>query len=197
MAGINRLIAIIDDGPSLVAPEMQVQGIEAALTSSLRQEIDLVMMKFDGIDNTEDLFRVLHDRGATHLVCYRLATIRSLVPTFWDLTQLIADLRGFDIEFISVKEGIRTEDEVGLFLRNLAIGWKNSRSMYKSENARVSQMKARAKGSRLGRRKTRDDEAIIRMRKAGASIREIAIKTGSSSAAVQRALKDSGLKSVP
>lgn len=189
MAGIKRLVAIIDDGPSVVSPDMQVQGIKTALAASLRQEIEVVMMKFDGIESNADLFKVLNEKGATHLVCYRLATIRSLVSTFWDLSHLIADLKGFDIEFVSIKEGIRTEDELSLFMRNLTTGWKTSRSMYKSENARVSQMKARSRGSRVGRRKTRDDQAIIKMRSEGASIREIAIKTGTSSAGVQRALK--------
>jgi DNA invertase Pin-like site-specific DNA recombinase len=189
MAGIKRLLALIDDYPSVVSPEMQSQGIETSLEVASR-EIEYIMLAFDGIEDRQTLLRILHEKKVSHLVCFRLATLRSLIPTFWDLCEFIAELKGFNIEFISVKESVKTEDSLSLFMGNLARGWKNSRSMYKSENARVSQMKAKAKGTRLGRPKTRDDDLIVKMREAGVSIREIAIKTGTSSAAVQRALKE-------
>ncbi|MGZ3742812.1 MAG: hypothetical protein ACXWRE_03730 [Pseudobdellovibrionaceae bacterium] len=189
MAGIKRLLALIDDYPSIVSPEMQSQGIETALEVASR-ELEFTMLAFDEIGDKQALLRILHQKKVTHLVCFRLATLRSLIPTFWDLCEFIAELKGFNIEFISVKESVKTEDSLSLFMGNLTRGWKNSRSMYKSENAKISQMKAKAKGTRLGRPKTRDDNLIRKMRSAGASIREIAIKTGTSSAAVQRALKE-------
>jgi DNA invertase Pin-like site-specific DNA recombinase len=59
----------------------------------------------------------------------------------------------------------------------------------KIQNALNSQIKARARGTKLGRPKVRDDEIIKSLYADGHSIRTIAVMTGVSSSAVQRGLK--------
>jgi len=59
----------------------------------------------------------------------------------------------------------------------------------KRENANASRKKAKANGSKLGRKKIRDDKSINKLRNTGLSIRTIAKIEGVSTTAVQRALK--------
>lgn len=58
----------------------------------------------------------------------------------------------------------------------------------KSQNARDSIAKAKARGTKLGRPKLRDDAKINELRCKGFTIREIARAVGLSTAAVQRGL---------
>ena len=189
MAKVKQILALIDDYPSLVSTEMQLQGIETTLTLASEETIDICMLKFDEIEDPTDLYKLLHEKPVTNLVCYRLSTLRSLVATFWDLCNFISELKAIGIEFTCVKEGISSEDGLNQFLKHLTQGWKTSRSLYKSENAKVSQMKARASGIPLGRPKKRDDLIISSLRQQGLSIRDIAARTGVSTAAVQRSIK--------
>jgi hypothetical protein len=57
-------------------------------------------------------------------------------------------------------------------------------------NARKSLQKALANGSRIGRKRKRDDALILRARKKGMSMREIAKLAEVSLWSVQRSLKD-------
>ena len=59
----------------------------------------------------------------------------------------------------------------------------------KKQNAINSLAKARANGTKLGRKKIRDDDLIKNLRAEGFSIREIAFIAKVSTAAVQRGLK--------
>lgn len=61
----------------------------------------------------------------------------------------------------------------------------------KRENAKASSRKAKENGSRIGRKKIRNDENICRLRDRGLSIRAIAKLEGVSTTAVQRSLADS------
>jgi DNA invertase Pin-like site-specific DNA recombinase len=57
-------------------------------------------------------------------------------------------------------------------------------------NAYASHEKMKERGTRPGRKRTRDDKAIARLRKQGLSIRAIAEKAGCSTTTVQRSLKE-------
>lgn len=63
----------------------------------------------------------------------------------------------------------------------------------RADNARASMLKAIANGAKLGRKRTRNDEQILSLRKQGFSMREIAKRSGCSTGAVQASLKGTGL----
>lgn len=189
MGGIKRVLAIIDDSPSLVPPEMQVLGIERALNGLSRSEVEFIHIVFDELTDKRALFQVFASKKPTHVVCYRLATMRELANNFWETCQLIAEIKNFNIEFHSIQEKINTEDELGQFLAAITSGWQVSRAKFKSENAKISQIKAKMKGTHLGRPKIRDDQQIKILRTQGLSIRSIAAKLRISPAAVQTSLR--------
>jgi|GEM_PF-5991134 len=189
MGKLRRIVALVDDYPSIVSPDLQAVGIREAYKNAPPSAIDFVMLRFDKIADPHQLLKVLQNKKATHLVCFRLISIRSFTSNFWEMCHFISNLKAGGIEFISITEGISTEDEVGTFLEAITSGWKSARLSYKSENAKISHMKAKEKGIPLGRPKRRDDSKIAGLREQGLSIRDIAAKTGVSTAAVQRALK--------
>lgn len=59
----------------------------------------------------------------------------------------------------------------------------------KIENGRLSLSKARANGTKVGRRRTRNDSLVRELREKGFSMRKIAIEAKCSVGSVQRALK--------
>ena len=61
----------------------------------------------------------------------------------------------------------------------------------KSDNARNSFRKAKERGSILGRRKTRDDDIILKLRHQGFTFREICQKSGFSFGQVNRSIRAS------
>jgi DNA invertase Pin-like site-specific DNA recombinase len=188
MSEINKVLLLIDDGPSLVNGETQERMIRRALTST-RATMVPVFIEFDAITDADALLRLAADNQANLVATFRLLSIRSLASNFVELCEFISDLKRSDVDFVSIEEGINTEAAFGKVLEKLVLGWRLSREKYRHENPKVSQMKARLKGTALGRPKRRDDEEIGILRGQGMSIRSIAAKTGVSTAAVQRALK--------
>jgi DNA invertase Pin-like site-specific DNA recombinase len=187
-AGARKLLLLVDDRPGLFSVEQQQ---EIAFGSTGRESFEAVFLEADRICQSSALLAEAKKRAATHLVLPRLQVVRAITKDLQGLVRLIADLNSQGVQFCSVEEAISTEDGIGIFLKRLASGWEDAVEKYKHENPRVSQIRARARGTRLGRPKKRDDAVIRTLRSDGASFREIAFKAGVSVAAVQRSLRKS------
>lgn len=190
MAEMKRVMLIIDDRPAVVGADTQEKIIERAISPYITS-VEKALLEFDEITNREALLKLALAKRATHVICARIPVVRAFIRDFMGLCELISDLNLAGIQFQSVQEGISTEDDVGHLLNRLVVGWREASDAYKHENPKVSQLKAKLRGHKLGRRKKRDDRRINKLRKEGLSIRDIAVQTGVSTAAVQRALKES------
>ena len=185
---MKRYFIVIDDSLSLVGPDIQTTEIQRVLKERGVEESHTHFINFDEITSAQKLAEAAREKKASNLICYRLASIRAVVHSFEELCELVADLKASNIEFESLRESVSTEDGLGPFLRTATHGWKEARANYKQENAKVSQIKAKSNGTRLGRPTTSDDKTIQSLRAAGSSMREIAAKTGVSFSSVQRVL---------
>lgn len=135
------------------------------------------------------LTQAIVDAGVSTAICSQLAALPFSISTLEDLLHFIAELNQAGVAFISVDERIDTDEGAEVFIRNLLAGWINFKKTRKVANARASSAKARMRNHRIGRKKIRNDVLIQQLRKQGFSIREIAFRTGVSTAAVQKSLK--------
>jgi DNA invertase Pin-like site-specific DNA recombinase len=105
------------------------------------------------------------------------------------LITALEEFRSLGIDFISYSENIDTATPLGqaVFTIISALG-QLERDIIR-DRVRAGVATARAKGKRLGRPKTRDDERIGNLRLQGMSISAIATKLRVTKSAVQRGIK--------
>lgn len=182
----RKILLLLDDTPTLVTPEKQKTLALSGLNLS-QAEVITAHLSFDEIENSQRLADLAKSQDVSVVICFRLSVIRHFAKEFIDVCDLIVKLQDVGVSFQSVEEQIDTESDK-FYLKKLMSGWVKSKEALKKENPKISQLKAKMKGHKLGRPQKRDDQQIQELRKLGFSIRDIAAKTGVSTAAVQRAL---------
>lgn len=111
---------------------------------------------------------------------------------FRSLKHLVLTLEEFDtlgVKFVSVSDGLDYTTAASRFFVQVLGSLAEFEKSLIVERTRQGLEHARKKGVRLGRPKTRDDEAILSLHRQGKSYREIAKALGVSSGAIGRALK--------
>lgn len=124
------------------------------------------------------------------VITWRLDCVTREMASFLEFCKWLCFLSEQNVTFISVKDNVWFDAENLSVVSHLVSLWSTSRRRLRVENAFMSRAKARTKGSKLGRKKRRDDETIRKLRREGRTIRAIAKATGVSTTAVQRALHD-------
>lgn len=147
--------------------------------------------KITGTHTNRKMFKELEvdarERKFDVLLVWKLDRIfRSLKDCINGL-QEFADL---GIEFVSLKDtGIDMTTPSGKLLLHILGAFAEFEASIIKMRVKAGLEAAKAKGKRLGRPKLRDDGKIRLLRAQGRSVREIAKELGTSTGAVQRALK--------
>lgn len=158
--GWSQVTEFVDSGYSGKSAVHDRPGLRALRDSIRRGHIDVVI-----VARLDRLFR----------------SLRHFIVEVDDWTE-----RG--ITFVSLKEAIDMTTAQGRLLSSiLAALAEFERDLIRSRVV-AGLAHARAKGKRLGRPRTHDRDAILKMRAEGASLRQIAKATGASLAVVQRAV---------
>lgn len=168
----------------------QINIINKALKANSSLWVDEIDLSKTGL-NFKSLLHTMNKNRAQLIIVPRLDTLLTELKTFEELVSFISFIveNNFDISFVDEK--ISTLKVSKHFLVRLYSAWISSKSSRKKEIAAASRKKAKEKGSRIGRPKTRDDKTILDLRRQGHSYREIANLLRVSVASVQRALKQS------
>ncbi len=105
-----------------------------------------------------------------------------------DLVTMLQDLSEIGIEFISLRDNIDLTTSAGRLMMHMIGAFAEFEASLIRERVRAGIAQAKAKGTRLGRPKLRDDKQILSLRDQGQSVRAIANALGISKGQVQRAL---------
>lgn len=105
------------------------------------------------------------------------------------LVSALYEFRNLGIDFISFNENLDTGSPLGEAVFTIVAALSQLERDIIRQRVKAGLRNARAKGRQLGRRKTRDDHAIWKLRNEGQSLREIASNLQVSKSAVQRALR--------
>jgi len=184
---MNRVLILIDDGPSVIDSAAQEKRILEQLNPEC--EFRIVKMNRDSITTADSIIESVKKLTCDQIVCLRLISLRPILDSLDDLLIFVADLAANGIRLRSLHERIDSADDLSTFLGSLVSGWQSSKKIYRSENPKLSQIKAKRNGTSLGRPRVRNEDAIMSLRRDGASISEIAAKTGCSTGTVHRTIK--------
>jgi len=105
------------------------------------------------------------------------------------LIALITELNALDIELISLRDSIDFTTIQGRLMFGIFASLAEFERELIRERVIAGLANAKAKGIKLGRKRDRDDGAIISLRRQGLTIRAIADRLGVSTGKVQRALE--------
>lgn len=108
------------------------------------------------------------------------------------LLSALEEFRNLGVSFVSISEKLDTESALGKALFVIISAISELEREILSERVRNGLNNARKKGSRLGRKKTRNAALIIELSKQNYSQREIAKLAGCSKTSVCRELKKTG-----
>lgn len=114
------------------------------------------------------------------------------------LLQTIDELNGMGIQFLSQREAIDTEGPLGRAIIVIVSAMAELERCIIIERVKAGMRRARLEGRQIGRARLEvDREQIVRDRRSGMSLTQVAKKHGVSRASVCRMVKDSGKKAVP
>lgn len=134
----------------------------------------------------KQLLRDAKERKFDILICWKLdrlfRSLKDIIGTLQELVEL-------KIDFISLKDNIDLTTSSGRLMMHLLGAFAEFEASLIRERVKAGLNNARAKGTRLGRPKSRDDLKIQFLRAQGLSIRRIATIANTSTASVQRSLK--------
>jgi len=108
-----------------------------------------------------------------------------------DLISMLQELTDLGVLFVSLHDQLDLTTASGRLMMQMIGAFAEFEVSLIKERVKSGLRNARAKGIRLGRPKKRNDQAIIKLRTLGYSIRQVAEKLSISPAAVQRALLSS------
>lgn len=182
-----RIISLINDGLSTIDASTQLRDIQSEFHLSPASEA--LCIEEDEIFDIGKLVDSIRNLNGNMVVCLRLSTVRALAPNFSQLIELIAELKTNGIDFVSIHEEIDSRQSLGVFLHTILDAWKKFKREQLRENPKLSHMKAKLKGTSLGRPKKTNDELIMKLRASGLTLTDIAKETGVSVGAVHQALK--------
>lgn len=108
-------------------------------------------------------------------------SLRHMVGTLHELSEL-------GVEFVSVRDNIDLTTASGRLMIHLLSAFSEFEAAIIKERVIAGLQNARRKGVVLGRKRTRDESAILSLRKDGLSIRQICKRLGCSIGSVQRTI---------
>lgn len=121
----------------------------------------------------------------------------SLARSTKHLLQTIDELNGMGIQFLSQREAIDTEGPLGRAIIVIVSAMAELERSIIIERVKAGMRRARLEGRQIGRaRLDVNREQIIRDRRSGMSLTQVAKKHGVSRASVCRLVKDSGRNAV-
>jgi DNA invertase Pin-like site-specific DNA recombinase len=113
------------------------------------------------------------------------------------LLQTIDELNGMGIQFLSQREAIDTEGPLGRAIIVIVSAMAELERCIIVERVKAGMRRARLEGRQIGRARLNvNREQIVRNRRSGMSLTQVAKKHGVSRASVCRLVKDSGKKTV-
>lgn len=105
------------------------------------------------------------------------------------LVSLVNEFKDLGIELISLTDGIDFTTAQGRLMFGIFASLAEFERELIRERVKAGLDNAKAKGRKLGRTKIRDDEAILKLRSEGLSVRKIAKHLSISTGQVQRSIK--------
>lgn len=171
----------------------QDQDTQFAKLNEFASQNNLILKEKINLNNFKtktvaDLVKRIMDSGAHEVAIWRLDCFTSPVVHLDDFIFIVAELSRSEITFSSIENGLNTSDTAIGFFGKLDIAWESVRQNRKIENAKFSVFKTRSRNNKAGRRLLRNDGLIRKLREEGLTIRQIAVRIGLSTAAVQRGL---------
>jgi len=113
------------------------------------------------------------------------------------LLQTIDELNGMGVQFLSQREAIDTEGPLGRAILVIVSAMAELERSIIVERVRAGMRRARLEGRQIGRARLNvNREQIVRDRRSGMSLTQVATKHGVSRASVCRLVKDSGRNAV-
>jgi DNA invertase Pin-like site-specific DNA recombinase len=167
----------------------QLDKLKSFATRNGYQVQDVVVLDEREQVSEPNIMRACREKNASNILCWRMDCLGPSFKDFYTLCNFLGNLTQHGLRIKFVADEVDTSSAPPDFLAKLTGAWKNLKAARRAENARASLIKAKERGSKLGRRKTRDDERVIEARLKGATIREIAAKFGISTTAVQRSIR--------
>jgi DNA invertase Pin-like site-specific DNA recombinase len=138
-----------------------------------------------------ELMQDVREAKVTHVLCWRLdrwfRSLKEVVSTLSELNE-----RG--IVFISLKDGIDQSSSAGRLLTNLLACFGQFEVEVIRERVKAGLANARSKGRIGGRRPTIDSAEVIRLRREGLSLNQIAKRVGATKSGVSKTLKKANQK---
>ncbi len=141
--------------------------------------------KNDHRSSFQSLMMDARSRKIDCVLCWKLdrlfRSLKGLITTLEEFTEL-------GIAFVSIKDSMDLSTSSGRLMMQMIGAFAEFERSLIIERVRAGIANARAKGTRLGRPKIRDDQKILVLREQGCSLRKIAANLNISKGAVQRSL---------
>ncbi|MBX2995334.1 MAG: recombinase family protein [Bdellovibrionaceae bacterium] len=128
-------------------------------------------------------------RRVDFFILWRLDRAGECGRSIEKVVEMASDLCASEVRFVCLQDHLDSEQSAKVFLRFLVQAVAHAARLIKGERVSHALKTARALGEPVGRPSSRDDEQILELRRQGHSLREIALQTGVSIWAVQRAIK--------
>ncbi len=172
-------------------PELQEREIKAFIEAKGYQLItEYCDLGYSGSKTSRPELNKLMDHARNKefdiLIVWKLDR---LARSLSHLISLITELKHLNIELISLRDNIDFTTPQGRLMFNIFGSLAEFERELIRERVIAGLANAKAKGIKLGRKRDRNDEAIISLRRQNFTIRSIAEKLGISTGKVQRALE--------
>lgn len=136
----------------------------------------------------KELMQDVRDGKVTHVLCWRLdrwfRSLKEVVNTLNELSER-------NVSFISLKDGIDQGSSTGRLMTGLMACFAQFELEVIRERVRSGLENARRNGRVGGRRRRIDYDKVLRLRKKGMSLSEIAVEVGATKSAVSKTLRKS------
>lgn len=139
----------------------------------------------------QEVMRYCRERKTDVILVWKLdrafRSLRDCINTLQEFSEL-------NVEFISVKDNLDLTTSAGKLMMHVIAAFASFEADIIKERVRAGIDNARAKGKKLGRPRTIDLEEVIRLRKTGMSLSQIAKKIGTTKSAVSKILSKNSQK---
>lgn len=138
--------------------------------------------------NRPELKKMMIDAGTGKFSVILVWKLDRFARSLKDLLNLLDTLSKIKVAFISMKDRLDLTSPSGILMTQLLGAFSEFEAALIRERVRAGLENARRNGKILGRKKTRDDVAILSLRAKGFTVRKIAKELHTSTGSVQRAI---------